>query len=234
MKDPILITGISRSGTSLIAGIINICGAYSGNVAPPFKEITKSMFENIQIHNSVVSPYFKSIGADPMGQYPLPDVNTLQIPVNWRTRVQEIIKQEGYQGGEWMYKGTLMSLIHPIWHYAFPDAKWVIVRRRDEDIVNSCLHTGFMKAFNTPESWAAIGVTNKRDAWYWWIRQHNKRFVEMIEAGMNCKQVHPERMLRGDYSQINEMLEWLGLEWNSEIPLFIEQKFHKLRVKSKK
>ena len=227
MKDPILITGISRSGTSMIGGIINLCGAFGGIMAPPFKDVQKGMFENITIHNTIVKPYLRSIKVDPMGQYPLPDVNKLHIPIDWRKRVEDVIKKEGYTGGEWMYKGSKICLLHPVWHYAFPNAKWIIVRRNDDDIVNSCLHTGFMCAFDSPENVAAVGAKDARDAWYWWVRQHNRRFVEMIESGVNCKQVHPERMLKGDYSQINEMLEWLGLKWNSEIPTFIEPKLHK-------
>ena len=35
MKDPILITGCARSGTSMIAGVINICGAFGGDMAGP-------------------------------------------------------------------------------------------------------------------------------------------------------------------------------------------------------
>jgi hypothetical protein len=39
----------------------------------------------------------------------------------------------------------------------------------------------------------------------------------MIETGLNCKVIWPERMVDGDYSQIIEMLKWLGLEWNDSI-----------------
>ena len=229
MKEPILITGAARSGTSLIAGIINTCGVFSGETSPPNKNNQKGMFENARIRNTVVKPYLKSMGYDAMGQYPLPDVGKLKIPVDWADRVQSVMIDEGYTGGDWMYKGAKMCLFHPVWHYAFPNAKWVIVRREDEDIVNSCMHTGFMRAFSLPDNIKAVGAINEQDAWFWWVRQHNKRFVEMIEKGMNCKQIHPERMIRGDYSQVHEMLEWLGLEWNSGITEFIEPKLWKAR-----
>ena len=39
----------------------------------------------------------------------------------------------------------------------------------------------------------------------------------MIEAGLNCKVVWPDRMVNGDYSQIQETLEWLGLPWDHSI-----------------
>ena len=51
----------------------------------------------------------------------------------------------------------------------------------------------------------------------------------MIEKGLNCKQIHPERMVYGDYSQMQEMIEWLGLKWNSAILDFIEPKIWRTR-----
>lgn len=226
---PILITGASRSGTSMIGGIINLCGAFGGVMSPPNKDVRKGMFENIQILNNIVKPYLSDIGADPFGQYPLPDVNSLRIPVSFADNVLKVVRGEGYTNGAWMYKGTAMSLMYPVWHYAFPNAKWVIVRRKDDDIVESCLHTAFMNRFDNEDNIKAVGAKDTKDAWYWWVRQHNRRFSEMVEQGLNCKQIHPERMVYGDYSQIYEMLDWLGLKWNSEIVDFIEPKIWKSR-----
>lgn len=223
LNSPILVTGASRSGTSMIGGIIHLCGAFAGE--------TNSMFENIQILNRVVKPYLKSIEADQLGQYPLPDVNDLRIPISWASDVLKVLDNPSTT---WMYKGTQMALIHPVWHYAFPNAKWIIVRRQDDDIVDSCMHTAFMSAFDKEENVKAVGAKDKKDAWYWWVRQHNKRFVEMIEKGMNVKQIHPEKMVYGDYTQIQEMLDWLGLKWNSEILGFIEPKIQNVRTQINK
>ena len=231
MPPPILITGCARSGTSMVAGAINICGAFGGNMRGPNRNNKKGMFENHRIVERIVKPYLAKLGADRLGQFPLPDVESLEIPVNWRHRVEEVIRSEGYKDGPWFYKGAKMCLIWPVWHYAFPDAKWVIVRRRTGDIVNSCLKTGFMRAFSRKEFQRAVGVDNEADGWIWWVRQHEKRFVEMIDAGLNCKIVWPERMVNGDYRQMMETMEWLGLEWNSEVLSFIDPKLWKARRK---
>lgn len=218
MNSPILITGVQRSGTSMIAGIINLCGVYGGEM--------NQMFENKEILKNIVQPYLIANKADQQGQYPLPDVNSLEIPVSWASDVLKIINSPN---GTWMYKGSQMALMHPVWAYAFPNAKWVVVRRQDDDIVESCLHTTYMNAFNNEDNIKAVGATDKKDAWYWWVRQHNKRFVEMIEKGLNCKQIHPERMVYGDYTQIHEMLDWLGLKWNDKILDYIEPKIYRTR-----
>jgi hypothetical protein len=234
MNAPILITGCARSGTSMVAGIVNICGAFGGKMSGPNMNNAKGMFENVAIRNTIVKPYFEFLGVDKLGQYPLPDINNLPIPSNWKTRVETVIREEGYKEGPWMYKGAKMCLHWPVWNYAFPDAKWLIVRRKTPDIINSCLKTGFMKAFNYSGNQKAVGANNAYDGWLWWVHQHEQRFIEMITEGLNVKIVWPERMITGDYSQMKDAMEWLGLEWQElKVVEFISPKLWKARRKVK-
>jgi len=222
LRDPILITGCARSGTSMVAGMVHMCGEFGGKMSGATKNNQKGMFENSRIREEITKPYLRRIGVDVMGQYPLPDVNNLIIPTDWRQKVEQTMIDEGYKSGVWMYKGAKMCLMWPVWHYAFPDAKWVIVRRKTCDIIQSCLKTGFMRAFSRKENQYAVGVTSEEDGWLWWIKQHEQRFVEMINEGLNCKVVWPERMGHGDYEQMYETLEWLGLSWKSEVLSFVD------------
>ena len=231
VRDPILITGCARSGTSMVAGAIHLCGAWKGDTSGPNSNNKKGMFENIHIRQHIVKPYLRQLGVDPLGQYPLPDVDNLQIPRNWKARILQVLEKEGYKGGPWMYKGAKMCLFWPVWQYAFPNAKWIIVRRRTGDIVYSCMHTGFMRAFARLENQRKVGASDEREGWIWWVRQHEQRFREMIEVGMNVKIVWPERMVCNDFSQMMETIEWLGLEWNSAVLSFIEPKLWKARQK---
>ena len=222
MKAPILITGCARSGTSMIAGIINMCGAFGGNMSGPNRSNQKGMFENARIRNTILKPYLRKIGVDEKGQYPLPDVDNIEIPTNLKQRVEQVMIEEGYKEGAWMYKGAKMCLTWPVWHYAFPDAKWIIVRRRTGDIINSCLKTGFMSAFHREQNKKAVGATTESEGWKWWVHQHEKRFVEMMTEGVNCKIIWPHRMVHGDYQQIYEMIDWLGLEWKTDVLNFVD------------
>ena len=230
MPSPILITGAARSGTSMIAGIINLCGAFGGNMTGPTRNNQKGMFENAAIRDTIVKPFLRQLGVDSLGQYPLPKTESLLIPRDWKQQVEDVMRKEGYAGGPWMYKGAKSCLLWPVWHYAFPDAKWIIVRRRTGDIVRSCIRTAFMRAFRLEENRKAVGVSTEEEGWIWWVRQHEKRFVEMIEAGLNVKIIWPHRMVYGDYKQVYEMLDWLGLEWKTEIVDFIDPKLWKARV----
>jgi hypothetical protein len=213
LNTPVFVTGIERSGSSIIAKIISLCGAFTGEVS--------HMQENLLI-KQLVTNYYKSVHSDSKGQFPLPDTNELLIPSDWKIKVLDILKAEQYRLSElWMYKESRICQIWPIWNYAFPDAKWIIVRRRTGDIIESCLKTGYMTAYNDKEGWLT------------WVHQHEKLFVEMIEIGLNCKVVWPERMVSGDYKQMYEMIDWLGLDWNDKIVSLVEPMLYNSRQKVK-
>lgn len=224
---PILITGCARSGTSMVAGTINMCGAFGGDMSGPNKNNKKGMFENARIRNQIVKPHLREMGIDPMGQYPLPDVEDMRIPTSWRKQVERVMLDQEYSGGPWFYKGAKMCLVWPIWHYAFPNARWIIVRRRTPDIIKSCMKTSFMRAFTRPENQQAVGAENEWDGWLWWVHQHEQRFIEMIQAGLNVKIVWPERMVTGDYQQMFETIDWCGLTWSNDVYDFISPKLWK-------
>ena len=208
LESPILITGCARSGTSLTAGIINLCGAFGGRMRPPNVNNKKGMFENVQITQGIVKPFLKSIGADTMGQNPLPDPIKVRRKMffdgdAWTPRVLEVLKKEGYKGNkQWFYKGAKMCLIWEIWNAAFPDARWIIVRRNKEDIIDSCLRTSFMRAYKDKEGWSG------------WVDWHEKRFKEMIENKLNVREIYPEKIVLGNFDEIKSIVTDLGLNYN--------------------
>lgn len=216
IKSPILITGAARSGTSMVAGCVNRCGAWGGDMAGPTPSNRRGMYENTAIRNELVKPYLKEIGCDPMGQDPLPRISDI-IPVpdllaaNWRKAVIDIITAQGYIKGPWFYKGAKMCLIWPVWRAAFPDAKWIIVRRDPEGIVQSCIKAPFMRAF---KHWSG---------WLSWVAKHQKRFEEMLDARLDIREVWPQRMINGDYNELQATINHVGLSWKfDEVLKFIE------------
>jgi len=206
MEAPILITGCARSGTSMTAGIIDHCGAFGGRlVMGGGRANKKGFFENREIRDNLVKPYMMLCGADPLGQKPLPELNHLLPLGNLRSKVEQIMKFQGYRSGPWYYKGAKLCLVWPTWHKAFPEAKWIVVRRKDDDVIYSCMRTGFMRAYRKPEGWQG------------WIDHHKKRFDEMREdPSVNMVEVWPTKFVEGDFSEIRGVIEGLGLKWNDE------------------
>lgn len=209
---PIFVTGIERSGSSIIAKIINMCGAFTGQ--------TTEMMENKALKRLVDTYYVYDLKLPIFGQKPLPNTQQLKVPMDWKEKVDTLLEKQEYTS-PWMYKSNRLAQIWPVWNHAYPNAKWIIVRRRTGDIIQSCMKTGFMNAYVDQEGWKE------------WVRTHEKLFVEMIEAGLNCKVVWPERMVVGDYSQIYEMLDWLGLEWNEGIVTMVQSQLKNSIVKER-
>lgn len=201
---PIIITGCARSGTSMTAGVVNLSGAFGGKMHPANKYNAKGMFENIAIKQNIDKPFLRSIGCDPRGQHPLPDREKLVIPNDWRQRVEDIFLAEGYEGGPWFIKLARACLTWPVWHHAFPTAKWVVVRRMDQDIIDSCMRTGFMSHYQNEEGWQG------------WIDEHKAAFVEMVESGLNVTHFWPEQMILSNYQPAYTLIDWLGLKWDPD------------------
>jgi hypothetical protein len=223
-KAPILITGCPRSGTSAIAAVINKCGAFVGDITK------RGMYSNEAIKEMVVKPYLYKIGVDMDGQFPLPETYGLTIPTDWHNIIGDIMQMEGYRQGEWMYKDHRSALIWPVWNKNFPNAKWIIVRRRTGDIIQSCIKTGFMIAFKNEFNIEKTNSTSEDSAWLWYVRQYERRFVEMINNGLNCKILWPERLIDNDYEQLYELLDWLGLKWNPKAMKLIESLLWKSNI----
>ena len=178
----------------------------------------KGMFENAFIRDMVEKGYLRNIGMDPLGQKPLPDTSNMMIPNNWKQRIEEVMINNGYESGPWFYKGAKACLIWPVWDYAFPDAKWIIVRRRSADIATSCLKTGFMHKRKTYEDWIS------------WINHHEGEWFKMMKAGCSMETVWPDRWIHNDYSQIKKVVEWVGLEWKQdEVEAFVDRKLWKAK-----
>lgn len=188
---PILITGCARSGTSLTTAVLSACGANLGRV--------NGLNEHMVVREQLVKPYLASIGADPLCQDPLPKLEDLRADPEWGQKVEKAIGQPE----PWAYKGAKMALMHPLWTAAFPEAKWVIVRRDRNSIVDSCLRTTFMRAFKD------------RAGWERWVDVHLARFEEM-KAAADCIEVWPDRAVRGDIEAFRPMVEHCGLTWSSD------------------
>ncbi|MBU0973857.1 MAG: hypothetical protein KKC20_24680 [Proteobacteria bacterium] len=158
--------------------------------------------------------------------FPFPSFS--QVNQDWKEKVLTSFNGEAIER-QWMIKGAWLTQMWQTWNEAFPDARWIIVRRRSADIVNSCVKTAYMTLFKQESNRKLIETKTEEEAWLWWIHKYEEAWVSMITQGVNCKTVWPERMVTGDYLQIHETLEWLGLEWNPEIPNIMEPLLKKSR-----
>jgi hypothetical protein len=206
----IFVTGAARSRTSLVAGAVHACGAFGGELAGPNRFNRKGMFENRTVVDRITKPYLRESGLDPMGQYPLPTTGAgfsdgAEVLGQAFT---EILKDHGWDGVTPIFhKDAKLCLLWSAWHAAFPEAKWIIVRRAREGIVQSCLRTSFMRAFGQDAG-----------GWRWWVQRHERMFAEMKRAGLSVREVWTDPLVEDepDLGALHGTIEWAGLEWDED------------------
>ena len=206
LYEPILITGCARSGLSMTAGVINICGGFSGQTIGPTKYNKQSRYENYAITNNFIKPILLKMKVDQAGQNPLPKSSLFkEIERNYverfRNDIINLMVKEGYEDGRWFYKDSRMSLMWPLWNKAFPRAKWVLVRRQVDDIISSCMRTGYMRGYKNYAGWLG------------WVAEYERRFQEMHDEGLNIHEVWPQRAINGDLTEVQMVINNLRLDW---------------------
>ena len=235
-NDIIIITGMPRSGTSMVAGIIDICGAYGGKLAEANEFNKKGMFENTYIREELIKPFMRLLCPGKKTQRIFPDLldeHILKLMRLYASEFRRDIHQNlaydfgyekapSYTNGPKLasdfenkityYKDPKACLIYPLFNYAFhPNIKWVVVRRNTAGIIESHNRTDFMDA--QPDD-----LCLKR-----WIHYHEYIFSTMY---LDCRpmwQISSEAIIEGKFTQMKQLISELGLEWDQKaVEEFVE------------
>jgi len=208
----------------MVAGILSLCGIDAGATLNQDKPYTRYVYENQRLRG-LVSFAFKENLADPQAQFPLPSEHFL-LPMNFRQHCFGIMTKEGVSGS-WFYKDNRLPLIWQEINKVFPMAKWVVVCRDNESILKSCEKTGFMQAFSKSYILQQIGKENAIEGWKWWLGQYQERILEM-QYSLNIKFVYPEKMMHGDFNEMQAIVEWCEGKWDeAKAKQFIEPKLRR-------
>jgi len=204
---PIFVLGLPRSGTSMIAGSLGICGAWTGSTVPGGgTENPKGFFEHASIREHVIKKILKDLGYDPLGVRKLPPVD-LQIEVSGLTGIiKTIIEKDGYKNDKpWLLKDAKLTLLWPMFKKAFPDATWLVVKRDEEGFINSCLRTSFMKHHS-----------QDRDFWKNFAEEYRARIDALIASGANVLEISSPEVISGNFDHLREVVSRLGLVFKED------------------
>jgi len=204
LKDPILITGCARSGTSLIAAIINEAGAKGGVINVGGNQYNPTgYYENHEIITNVDKSILSGQGFDPMGQRKLPDENFIAADV--RKRIFNIASSQGITAADtWFFKDAKLLLLYRSYVKSFPGSKIVLVRRQKEAIVKSCKRTPFMNGRNTEAGWLE------------WVNHHIMLMACLKAVHSKVCELWYEDLLVGNLTPLRECITWLGLEYHKD------------------
>jgi len=184
----------------MTCGTLHALGVFGGDMRGPTKHNQRGMFENKRIV-TMVKDYLRSMNCDPNAQHPLPSMNELKSWSNARSQIQRAMTEDGYTGGPWFFKTVKGCHFWPVLHEAFPEAKWIIVRRDRESLIDSLIRTGFMRAYRDREGWSK------------YIDYHEARFSEILET-CDALELDSDRVVKGDFEQFKSVVEYVGLSWD--------------------
>lgn len=201
-RDPILIVGAPRSGTSLTAGAIAACGAWVGpEFSKPNSQNPKGFFEGY-IHSPIVGYLLstnKSFWKAKRNASSEHDAKNLKY---W-TRQWDIFS-EAMPDGPWLVKNPhilfrpTLGALWPLWAKEFPTAKWVIVRRNLTDIFQS--HSCY------PD----------QEFWNDWANNILGEIEPLKNSGVEYREIWPFHSLDSDLTAYKDLIAWLGLKWNDK------------------
>lgn len=206
-KQLILITGVERSGSTLISRVLQLCEANAGQ--------TNKMREN----NVLVDLMKQQLSLPSLSSVNSPFSCTTHIPENWKELVAEGLQNQNIpESMPFLLKSSLVTRTWKIWHEHYPTAKWIIVRRRTGDIVNSLIETAHMNLFKNENNRKLINAETEKEAWIWWIHQYEDVLRDLVSVeNLDYRIVWPERMRDGDFTQMKEVVSWCDLKWNDEV-----------------
>jgi hypothetical protein len=215
---PIFVTGVPRSGATFIARILQMCGGRIG--------LCDSMFENVLIRDVADSILLAGTL--------LPVVATEKVSLSTYKTAKAlsigILEKQRLIGENTVLKNSGFSLSWRYWHKMFPDARWVIIRRKPPYIVNSCVKTAHMRTMKSTANLKAINANTEKEGWMWLVHQYEAQWRAMYECReLSIFEVYPDRMENKDYSKIKILVKELGLQWTDNVvevmnPYFTDKK----------
>ena len=200
---PIIVTGMPRSGLAIVARLLRACGIWGE--ATPRGQMDES--DPVQIRSGIARPFFRGMSASMTGTGGWLDADKCMAvspdlaPI-WRRRIHAAIRAQGYDGGRWMYRGPDACMAWPIWHEAFPLAKWIIVRRTDADIVTACKRMFFA---NPPEDGGG---------WDGWLCRYHERLKELRDTVGWWREIWPSKMISGELGVARCLMNDLEIPWD--------------------
>lgn len=139
MATTLVVTGMHRSGTSMVANYLQLCGVGIGqNLQPGDVGNPKGYYEDVDIlrfHQDLLA-YFK------VDTFPASDLEiSRQVPAEFRLRAQEILERKA-NSPVWGWKDCRTSLFLPFWQEMIPEVNFLFLFRHPVSVVDSLLRRG--------------------------------------------------------------------------------------------
>ena len=121
-------------------------------------------------------------------------------------------------GGQWAIKNPKIAFF---WHYfddAYPDAKWVVVRRPSEQVVASISRVN-------PFTVSPVKLPMTRDRLNGIVKGYQERLDSLVRnlPPDRVREVDSKKIVEGDLEQLRDVIAWTGLQFDeAAVSGFIE------------
>ena len=198
----VLICGMHRSGTSMVARLLHQCGVYLGedkDLIPPAEDNPEGFWEHAgfrQINEEIL----KTFG----GNWDMPPV----FKDNWenssylnfiRPQVSDLINQFS-KINIWGWKDPRNSLTLPYWKSLFPELKIVICLRNPHDVYRSLERRGYSSSVFSYNLWLS----------------YYQKLLAAADPGTFVV-THFESYFNDPRSEIQRVLNFIGVECPKEV-----------------
>lgn len=203
---PVFVTGLPRSGTSMVMGLLGLCGLWLGHTVPGGKENLRGFFENVILRERVQKEILRQGRFDPFGVQRLPPAAWHPIVKNLREVVGAALAAQQYDGRQiWGFKDAKLTLTWRLWHEHFPQARWIIVRRSNDEIVASCLRTSFMKQHSSDPAF-----------WRQFVADYLERLVALQRVVGWGRVIEAGDVAAARFDALEHLVSELGLGWQRD------------------
>lgn len=212
MDDLILVTWCERTNVTGVVWLLHACDVFGLDMPCRPERMSRRSYVNEDMMQSVIGPVFHGLDADTAATGPFPDMARVHdradrpaVALLFRDSVTDCFAARGWRRGPAFFASPSCAMIWPLWAAAFPSAKWIIVRRADDDIVRGAMKHGHMNGPKTPEEWRSQ-----------YLDVYKARFREMVaDPGVAVWHVWPEHL--ADENVMRKMIDWLGLTWQESL-----------------
>jgi hypothetical protein len=203
---PVLVTGLPRSGTSMVAGLLGVSGLWLGHTVPGGQENIRGFFENVILRERVQKEILRQGRFDPLGVRQLPPPAWHPAIKNLRAVVAAAVGAQQYDGRQtWGFKDAKLTLTWRVWHEHFPRARWIVVRRSSDEIIASCLRTSFMKQHSGDPAF-----------WQQFVADYLERLGALQREVGWSRVIAAGDVAVGRFDALEQLVRDLGLTWRPE------------------
>jgi len=192
-----------RSGSSMICGVLERCGAFSGITNGATAANERGQYENGQMNAALFGSAFEATGAGGNIRVlrTLQDAGALPRIDYIEARITMLMRNQGYTSGAAYFKGGNFLYFFDQIIDQMPDAPWVLPVRDKKEIRRSMRRVGMAQ------------TDEERDL----LIDAYRACYDLIEA--KAKEVYlidTNKVKDGDFTQIKAAVEAMGMIWNQE------------------